>query len=53
MTATENRRWEYLWETPYKKGGKSDFSTADPKIQTQKKTPEGVFFFGFGGAGGI
>ncbi|CAO3302784.1 hypothetical protein METHP14_910009 [Pseudomonas sp. P14-2025] len=25
MTATENRRRQYLWETPYKKGVKSDF----------------------------
>ena len=53
MTATENRRSEYLWETPYKKGVKSDFFGSLPKSQTQKKTPEGVFFFGFGGAGGI
>jgi hypothetical protein len=24
--ATKNRRREYLWEMPYKKGAKSDFS---------------------------
>jgi hypothetical protein len=47
----QNRRWEYLWETPYKKGGKSDFSARRSQNPDTKKTPEGVFFFGFGGPG--
>lgn len=36
---------------PTRKGVNLISVAADPKIQTQKKTPEGVFFFGFGGPG--